>query len=81
MYTLSADYSIDCGDPLLVGEYPGSPAYVTAHWQAILFIFVWIIGIPLYIGVAVFKKRKHLYDTSSPRHHETVIEYGSLFLQ
>ena len=76
---LAVDYSVDCGDPLRASEYPGSPEYTAAYSQAIIFIILWVIGIPMYVAFVLFKNRKHLHDTSSPLHDAMVAEYGSLY--
>jgi hypothetical protein len=47
-------------------------------------MFVWVIGIPLYVLLALWFNRKYLYDHKPEhrvRHEEVVEEFGTLFLQ
>ena len=76
---LAADFSVDCGDPL--SSIPQSPEYKAVIVQASLFLIVWIIGIPVFVAILLYKNRDHLYNTKSPRHELIVDELGSLFHQ
>jgi hypothetical protein len=66
---LVSDYSVDCGSEERIG-------FVIL---AVVFLFVYIIGVPLTIFVVLFKNRNHLYDTSSPMHAAVRYEFGGLY--
>jgi hypothetical protein len=48
---------------------------------AIIFLVVYIFGIPLGVLGLLFKHRKALHDEKHPKHKEIKFEYGGLYLQ
>ena len=47
---------------------------------AVVFIFLVVIGFPLGVFLILKKNRKHLYDKTSPKHHEIAYEFGPLYM-
>ena len=68
---LSVDYGIAC--------------YQKEHMKYVLLSFicigVWVLGIPLWILISLYRNKKHLFDRKSDKHEEIVNEYGTLYLQ
>ena len=72
------DYNISCEDPT---------AYMPFTFIALIFIGVWVIGIPLLILLLLRANLKHLHVhpdmtmAEIERHEECVAEFGTLYLQ
>jgi hypothetical protein len=68
---LVADYSVDCE----------SDSHFIYMGVAVLFIIVYIIGVPLFILISLFKNRKHLHDETSVLHDDVHYTLGALYEQ
>jgi hypothetical protein len=68
---LVADFSLRCG----LGEHR------TFAGLGVLFLFIYVIGIPFAIFCILKKNRKHLYDTKSKKHNEVLYKLGGLYSQ
>ena len=66
---LKADYSVKCA----VGEH------VAMTVVGIVFMLLYIVGIPAFMFVQLFKNRKALHDEAHPKHREVLFEYGGLY--
>jgi hypothetical protein len=49
--------------------------------MAVISVFIYIIGVPLFIFVSLFKNRKHLHDETSVRHENVHYTLGGLYEQ
>ena len=52
-------------------------ALITA---AVLFIVLWVAGIPISVLIALRAHRAALYDATHPRHEEVIHEFGTLYM-
>ena len=68
---LQADFAVNC----FGGE----------HWESIIFVIIflglYVIGVPIGVFVLLWLHKKHLYDPSQPKHHKVRREFGTLFEQ
>ena len=48
---------------------------------AILFMVLYVVGVPLGVYFLLRMNRKHLFDESSPKHKQVTREFGTLFAQ
>ena len=70
---LQADFSIVCGG---AGVQDGRPLEIV-----VLFMGLYVVGLPLGILIALKCNRAHLYDVHSPKHDAVNDEYGTLYNQ
>ena len=70
---LQADFSIVCGG---AGVQDGRPLEIV-----VLFMGLYVVGLPLGILIALKCNRAHLYDVHSPKHEAVNDEYGTLYNQ
>ena len=68
---LVADFSLRCGQ----GEH------AMFQMLGIVFLCVYVLGIPAGIFIVLKKNRKHLYDEKSALHNEVVYKLGGLYSQ
>ena len=68
---LEADMNIECG----------VEHHVTYVGVAVFFIFLYVIGIPLFTLFMLRSNREHLHDMASHKHEEIKDELGSLYCQ
>jgi hypothetical protein len=67
---LEADFSIQC--------WKGSHAtYINAAYA---FLGFYILGVPLFVFIALLTHRKSLHDESHPKHQDTAYELGGLYM-
>ena len=68
---LVADFSLRCG----IGEHRMYRGLAFASMA------LFVLGIPLAIWMVLKKNRKHLYDTTSPKHQAVLYSLGGLYSQ
>ena len=69
---MSEDFSVECQSP---------DHFNKGIIPAILFMLLWVLGIPLTVLFLLAKNRPSLYDKTHPQHNSMVQELGSLYLQ
>jgi len=70
-YLLVQDYAIDCNQ----GEH------VSYSVIAVVFLILFIVGVPLVMFILLYCNRKHLHDIKSKKHHMVKASLGGLYLQ
>ena len=68
---LEADWSVECD----VGEH------TTMAFIGVAFMLLYIVGIPLFMFMLLFRNRRALHDAAHPRHKEVLFELGGLYTQ
>ena len=69
---MSQDFSVEC-----MGPYHFNKGII----PAVLFMFLWVLGIPFSVFFLLAKNRPSLYDRTHPEHQSSVHEFGTLYLQ
>eukprot|EP00946_MAST-07B_sp_MAST-7B-sp1_P005133 g5133.t1 len=68
---LLADFAVSCD----------SDEFMSYSAAGIVFLIVYILGIPCSMAIVLYKNRKHLHDTSSPRYESLKRSLGGMYLQ